>query len=588
MVSSPDPDGVRFVVTAPTIHTGDAVIHEHFCRGSIEAFLACHNGRPGVAVLGFETTAEGGLDAIAASYAAKHPQLLKPSQTGGNVACHSHDNFRILEVFAYYREDPITGSLVPDEGTVIRFVETGGSASVLPGLEPVPADFPPDHQTCKAYSDHWVSNVFDRERFLDTMADTLGFEPKVDFNAGVVAAGEAMIESTVTGNSPAVTLADPDELLTNQQQVYLPTNNALSHAGHVHLFLEQLGQGVQHMASRVPDLIRFIQRANTYRETTGRGLAFLNIPRSYYGRLDADQLSPGALAEFDTDAEAHGIDGAAILKALQQQQLRSTGTELVDLAGIVALDLPSDAELHLTVATLLNSLLKFDYEEDSNEGELSKHPVVAAVVGALKRSRYSNLYDLLRDKLTESEYVAIVRNQILVDIQADDVLYQIFTSPIMQAAGTSDEAPFLEFIQRVCAKQELSPDAVAASSPGCGGFGIRNFLTLFLSIEVSKAGTELAEAKLAGDVAKAARAEQQIEIFTSQLDQSNPVLTLIADAMTNEGRALRAVQAAVAGSTEASQAEADLLHWRTEKERGNKMLQHISDDHKKQMSALRV
>ena len=125
-------------------------------------------------------------------------------------------------------------------------------------------------------------------------------------------------QSTVTGNSPMVTLADPAELLTNQQQggsspfdssrhhtparccrqdgtapmfgpvvddprrfielykhstsrnsmrhprtttdccwlgvfaVYLPTNNALSDAGHVHLFLEQLGQGIQHLASRVP------------------------------------------------------------------------------------------------------------------------------------------------------------------------------------------------------------------------------------------------------------------------------------------------------------------------------------------------
>ena len=34
-----------------------------------------------------------------------------------------------------------------------------------------------------------------------TLEDVLGFVPKVDFNAGgVVAAGEAQIESTVTGN----------------------------------------------------------------------------------------------------------------------------------------------------------------------------------------------------------------------------------------------------------------------------------------------------------------------------------------------------------------------------------------------------
>ena len=44
-----------------------------------------------------------------------------------------------------------------------------------------------------------LSNVVDRTGFLDTLNDTLGFTPKVDFNAGVVAAGEAIIESTVTG-----------------------------------------------------------------------------------------------------------------------------------------------------------------------------------------------------------------------------------------------------------------------------------------------------------------------------------------------------------------------------------------------------
>ena len=41
----------------------------------------------------------------------------------------------------------------------------------------------------KAYSDHWVSNVVDRVGFLATLDDTLGFVPKVEFNAGVIAAG---------------------------------------------------------------------------------------------------------------------------------------------------------------------------------------------------------------------------------------------------------------------------------------------------------------------------------------------------------------------------------------------------------------
>merc|ERR1712190_533589 len=56
--------------------------------------------------------------------------------------------------------------------------------------------------------------------------------------------------------------------------------------------------------------------------------------------------------------------------------------------------------------------------------------------------------------------------------------------------------------------------------PGCGGFGIRNFLTLFLSIEVTKSTLKM------------------IDAYTSQLDESNPVLTAISDAMTAEGDAL--------------------------------------------------
>jgi hypothetical protein len=67
--------------------------------------------------------------------------------------------------------------------------------------------------------------------------------------------------------------------------VYLPINNALSPVGHVHGFIEELGQGVQHVASKCSDLIAFIQGANDRREVTGEGFTFLNIPRSYYGVL---------------------------------------------------------------------------------------------------------------------------------------------------------------------------------------------------------------------------------------------------------------------------------------------------------------
>lgn len=70
-----------------------------------------------------------------------------------------------------------------------------------------------------------------RRGFLDTLEETLGFTPKVDFNAGVVAAGEAQIESTVTGNEPLTVIPDKEVALRDQSQVYLPINNALSEVG---------------------------------------------------------------------------------------------------------------------------------------------------------------------------------------------------------------------------------------------------------------------------------------------------------------------------------------------------------------------
>ena len=133
------------------------------------------------------------------------------------------------------------------------------------------------------YFDHWVSNVVDRTGFLDTLHETLGFTPKVDFNAGVVAAGEAQIESTVTGNHSDFATQSLKDGLKNQSQVYLPINNALSEVGHVHFFLKEIGQGIQHLASRVNDLPKFVAGVNAMRRYSGHGFTFLNIPRSYYG-----------------------------------------------------------------------------------------------------------------------------------------------------------------------------------------------------------------------------------------------------------------------------------------------------------------
>ena len=77
---------------------------------------------------------------------------------------------------------------------------------------------------------------------------------------------------------------------------------------------------------------------------------------------------------------------------------------------------------------------------------------------------------------------------------------QIFTSNILQnkpgeevgvvlvcighIGDTVSQAPFLEFIERRCSQHVGADGTPKPIRAGCGGFGIRNFLTLFLSIEV--------------------------------------------------------------------------------------------------------
>ena len=171
--------------------------------------------------------------------------------------------------------------------------------------------------------------------------------------------------------------------------------------------------------------------------------------------------------------------------------------------------------------------------DSTHKDEFLKHK--DEIIERILLSRYLNLYKLLLEQLDESTYIGIVKNKILVDVQGDDLLFQIFTSNILQRES-SDEAPFFEFIQRVCS-QSISAGSCEniTIKPGCGGFGIRNFLTLFLSIEVSKAMREANSARDRGDNDAMRRAQKAVEIFTEQLDESNPILTEISDAMTLEG-----------------------------------------------------
>jgi hypothetical protein len=193
---------------------------------NVRHFLQAHSNRQGFAVLGF---AANNVDVIYQKYKQLHPKLIH------EFTDHGNKTNKVLEVYAYYAEDGDAGDeKEADTGTILRFIESQGPESassfcLLPGLTKVDATF--DGTSQPSYCDHWVSNVISRTGFLSTLEDTLGFSPKVDFNAGVVAAGEAQIESTVTGNDTAPALAGKADALRDQNQVYLPINNALSDAG---------------------------------------------------------------------------------------------------------------------------------------------------------------------------------------------------------------------------------------------------------------------------------------------------------------------------------------------------------------------
>jgi len=445
-----------------------------------------------------------------------------------------------------------------DQSTLIRFICVSPAAKaagvILPGLVPVAAERDGTADALPVYSDHWVSNVFSRTGFLSTLNDVVGFTPKVNFNAGVVAAGEAQIESTVTGNTSSLVTSDPTVALTDQSQVYLPTNNALSEAGHVIMYLNEMGQGVQHIASRCSDIVTLISRIKFYHAVTGSAFTFLNIPRSYYGRLSVDDLCKAADPPLPTAA------AAALLETLAASN--------VVVGGSCNLDV-TDGQVRAAIAAVapsdLCSVLK------GSE---------AALVAVVKKSRYSNLYSLLRENLSEAQYINIVRNKILVDIQGKDVLYQIFSGNVLQRVP-GQESPFVEFIQRVCDKKGKS------IRPGCGGFGIRNFLTLFLSIEVSKAMSKLSAAAETGDQKTAEYQQKRVDLFTEQLNVSNPILTRISDAMTAEGEAKKELEQATTAEGRLKIQER-VAHFRELKEGGNKDLMALSSSCNDKMRAMRL
>lgn len=269
--------------------------------------------------------------------------------------------------------------------------------------------------------------------------------------------------------------------------------------------------------------------------------------------------------------------------------------------------LTEDGALDLTIEhDEIGLVLDKGLAESSRDEYTGKRDNVIAII---LRSRYRNLYSLLRDNVSAATLLGIVRNQILVDIQGDDLLYQIFTANILQR-NAGEEAPFFEFIQRVCSECVIKP--------GCGGFGtyrswlcllfdvtgksshlkqnnrvppsgIRNFLTLFLSIEVSKAMQEVVDARSVGDLGRQQYAEKMVDYFTEQLNEANPILTEISEAMTEEGRCLEKLNAALAfeNSEDADTWRGKIEEAATRKSIGNARLMECSARYNDLMKNLR-
>jgi len=135
--------------------------------------------------------------------------------------------------------------------------------------------------------------------------------------------------------------------------------------------------------------------------------------------------------------------------------------QIVSVDGAVVLDIEKE-----TLSDIMESA-GADWQPGDRQAYIEKKERVLA---AILKSRYRNLYGLLRQHVSERTYMGIVRNEILVDVQGDDILYQIFTSNILQR-NPGDEAPFLEFIQRVCSECKGADGSPVKIKPGCGGFG---------------------------------------------------------------------------------------------------------------------
>jgi hypothetical protein len=113
-----------------------------------------------------------------------------------------------------------------------------------------------------------------------------------------------------------------------------------------------------------------VQRANDFRAITGEGFTFLNIPRTYYGLLDAAYLAEHAKISQD---EASSIISNLIAAGI------------CDDVGAVKVSLYEDStQLDEALASVSNA---------------------AAVKKAVISSIYRNMYLLLKDSISEDMYI---------------------------------------------------------------------------------------------------------------------------------------------------------------------------------------
>jgi hypothetical protein len=169
-------------------------------------------------------------------------------------------------------------------------------------------------------------------------------------------------------------------------------------------------------------------------------VTFLSIPRTYYGLLEADHLVSGGVDGEFLGGAPSGLSEDDALEVVS----RATDTAPTDPSAFVH-SAPPRSLHHLRVPQVVSALraaglvdgagaLSLDADAAELEDALADgSPAYAAasaptremVQAVLRRSRYVNLWPLLGEQLDEGEYLRLVRNQILIDVQGEDVLMQV-------------------------------------------------------------------------------------------------------------------------------------------------------------------